>query len=183
MNWSLSPLGDAPATPWRNGGGVTRELLAWPAAGEWQVRISVADVDRDGPFSAFPGVHRSFSVLQGAGVLLRLRGETWSVEAEGPPVTFDGDEPVDCRLIDGPTRDLNFMVRGAAGAMQRCKGELELPVRGMVAMYSPDAVLTLHAAGFPDLALPASTLAWCHSPTGMRVRAKGSVFFSMVAQR
>jgi environmental stress-induced protein Ves len=41
--------------PWKNGGGVTRELLAWPGGGDWQVRISVAEIEADGPFSSFPG--------------------------------------------------------------------------------------------------------------------------------
>ena len=35
------------ATPWRNGGGVTRELLAWPHGADWRVRISVAEIDAD----------------------------------------------------------------------------------------------------------------------------------------
>mgnify|MGYP000415291841 CR=1 FL=1 len=37
--------------PWRNGGGFTRELLAWPSADDWQLRISVAEIARDGAFS------------------------------------------------------------------------------------------------------------------------------------
>jgi environmental stress-induced protein Ves len=64
-----------PAQTWRNGGGSTRELLAWPEAGAWQLRISVAEITRDGPFSAFAGVQRWFAVLRGDGVRLRL-GET-----------------------------------------------------------------------------------------------------------
>jgi uncharacterized protein len=39
--------------PWRNGGGVTRELLAWPGGDDWALRLSVAEIERDGPFSAF----------------------------------------------------------------------------------------------------------------------------------
>lgn len=59
---------DCPAMPWRNGGGQTRELLTWPAGSapdQWQLRISRADIDYDGPFSAFPGVQRWFAVLKG----------------------------------------------------------------------------------------------------------------------
>ena len=63
-----------PAQAWRNGGGQTRELLAWPAQGDWQLRISRADIDRDGPFSAFPLVERWFAVLQGHGVVLGFGG-------------------------------------------------------------------------------------------------------------
>jgi hypothetical protein len=40
--------------PWRNGGGLTRELWTWPSAEGWWVRVSVADIEKDGPFSTFP---------------------------------------------------------------------------------------------------------------------------------
>ena len=59
---------------WKNGGGLTRELLAWPARDGWALRISVADIRADGPFSAFAGVDRWFAVLEGNGVRLVLPG-------------------------------------------------------------------------------------------------------------
>lgn len=62
------------STPWRNGGGATRELLAWPDPRDWAIRLSVAEVERDGPFSQFPGVRRWFAVLSGGGVRLRVDG-------------------------------------------------------------------------------------------------------------
>ena len=34
---------------WRNGGGWTRELLAVPDAENWRIRVSVADIESDGP--------------------------------------------------------------------------------------------------------------------------------------
>ena len=56
---------------WRNGGGQTRELLAWPSAADWSLRISRADIERSGPFSAFAGVQRWFEVLSGNAVATR----------------------------------------------------------------------------------------------------------------
>ena len=50
------------ATPWRNGGGRTRELLVWPSAQDWRLRLSLADIEHDGPFSAFPRITRWFAV-------------------------------------------------------------------------------------------------------------------------
>ena len=76
--------------PWRNGGGVTRELLAWPARGEWNVRVSVADIDADGPFSALPGVVRWFAVIEGAGVELAFATGVRRVLPADPPLRFDG---------------------------------------------------------------------------------------------
>ena len=58
MTLAVVEVARVTAQAWRNGGGVTRELLTWPAAQAWALRISVADIERDGPFSAFPGIER-----------------------------------------------------------------------------------------------------------------------------
>ena len=47
----------APA-PWRNGGGSTRELLLWPEAHDWVLRVSVARIAQDGDFSAWPSLRQ-----------------------------------------------------------------------------------------------------------------------------
>ena len=103
--------------PWRNGGGRTRELYAWPAADAWHVRISVADVDRDGDFSAYAGVTRWFTVVDGAGVSLAFGDRTVDLVRGDAPLRFDGADAPFCQLVDGPTRDLNLMLRGVEGAM------------------------------------------------------------------
>ena len=101
--------------PWRNGGGVTRELFAWPDAADWWLRISLADVAADGPFSAFPGIERWFAVLDGDGVVLHRGTQRVALGADDAPWRFDGGEPPDCTLQGGPTRDLNLMLRRSAG--------------------------------------------------------------------
>ena len=73
MTLRLVDLAATAPQPWRNGGGLTRELLAWPGSGDWVLRVSVADIEADGPFSAFPGIDRWFTVLSGAGVRLGRR--------------------------------------------------------------------------------------------------------------
>ena len=120
-HWHSVALADAVASPWRNGGGVTRELVTWPGGGDWAWRLSVADVERDGPFSAFHGVARWFAVLEGAGVRLDVDGQAHELTADSAPLAFDGAAATGCTLIDGPTRDFNLMtVRGRASAsMQR----------------------------------------------------------------
>jgi environmental stress-induced protein Ves len=112
--------------PWRNGGGQTRELLVWPErwqatrqeSAPWQLRISLAEVGRSGPFSAYPGVQRWFAVVEGAGVRLSLAGAQHRVDAASAPLHFPGELPVDCELLDGPTRDLNLMTAGGGGQMR-----------------------------------------------------------------
>ena len=61
------------ASPWKNGGGTTQEIACWPpGAGleSFSWRISIARIARSGPFSAFPGIDRVITLLDGAGVRL-----------------------------------------------------------------------------------------------------------------
>jgi len=105
-----------PPQPWRNGGGSTRELFVWPGgAAPWQLRISVADITQDGPFSAFDGVDRWFAVLQGVGVRLALPDGVQTLDACSPPRRRTAAAAPGCSLVDGPTRDLNLMVQRGAG--------------------------------------------------------------------
>ena len=113
MGWHLSALADVAATPWRNGGGITRELAVWPPQGDWQWRISVAEVAVSGPFSRFEGVERWFAVLSGAGVRLDIAGHAYTLDDNSAPLQFDGGSDTQCTLLGGPTQDFNLMVRGA----------------------------------------------------------------------
>jgi uncharacterized protein len=151
-------LGEVTPQPWRNGGGLTRELLAWPDASHWRLRVSVARIAADGPFSAFEGTSRHFAVLAGAGVCLHWPGrEQWLRPGDGP-FGFDGAHPPGCRLIDGPTDDLNLMLR-AEGGMARAQPhqpwQHHTPWRGA---YLADAG-HLHV-GASVYVLDAGTLVW-----------------------
>lgn len=123
MDLHLIDLHACTPQPWRNGGGLTRELLAWPQAQDWQLRVSVARIDRSGPFSAFPGIWRGFTVLQGAGVTLELPAGAVTLTPADDPVAFDGEAAPACHLVDGPTEDLNLMARRDAGraALRRAR--------------------------------------------------------------
>ncbi|MFI1170952.1 HutD family protein [Streptomyces melanogenes] len=102
-----------PAGPWRNGGGATREIASRPVgAEEFGWRASIADIHRDGPFSAFPGVDRMLTLLTGDGVRLTCPGEFDRLLARaGEPFGFSGDLALDAELPGGPCRVLNLMVR------------------------------------------------------------------------
>jgi hypothetical protein len=145
--------------PWRNGGGRTRELLAWPTADDWQLRVSVADIEADGPFSAFPDVQRWFAVIEGAGVVLRFADGERRIECGDEPLQFDGAAAPGCRLIVGPTRDLNLMLRGAAGAMHTAADGVAWTSRAPCCGLFAARPGTL-SAGERSWALPARTLAW-----------------------
>jgi environmental stress-induced protein Ves len=147
---------------WRNGGGHTRELLAWPGREDWQLRISVADIDRDGPFSPYPGVDRWFAVVEGAGVRLQLPGGAKSIDTDSAPLHFHGEDAPGCDLLDGPTRDLNLMVRRGQGvaAMQRAEPGADFHARAALrALFCADAV-TLQIDGSDARVLAPFSLLW-----------------------
>jgi environmental stress-induced protein Ves len=108
---------DRIATPWKNGGGVTREVAVFPPgadldAFEW--RISLAQIATDGPFSTFPGVDRVLTVIQGAGLMLTVDDRMLALDAASPPLAFPGEARVTARLTDGSISDFNVMVRRGA---------------------------------------------------------------------
>ena len=108
---------DRIATPWKNGGGATREVASFPpGAGldDFAWRVSLADVSTDGPFSTFPGVDRVLTVIEGGGLVLDVDGRMLALDAASPPLAFPGDVTVGARLTGGPIRDLNLMARRGA---------------------------------------------------------------------
>jgi environmental stress-induced protein Ves len=98
--------------PWKNGGGVTREILRSPpapAAFDW--RLSLATIDSPGPFSAFDGYQRTLVLVRGAGVELNFGHHgTSRLSSPGQTVSFDGAWQTMCTLLDGPSTDLNLIV-------------------------------------------------------------------------
>lgn len=161
MNWNLIRLDDVKPVPWRNGGGVTRELLAWPGAADWRVRMSVAEVAQDGPFSRFDGVQRWFAVLAGAGVRLRLEDASHELTVRSPPFEFDGGAATDCMLIAGATQDFNLMLRGSVGRMTRVRGAHAAGCRAgaLVALYAGRSGAAA-VAGEETSEIAPQTLAW-----------------------
>lgn len=161
MDWQVVELADVAPTPWRNGGGTTQVLLAWPAAEEWRVRISIAEIASDGPFSRYMGAERWFAVLEGAGVKVQVGGGSQILTPESEPFRFSGNADVGCTLLAGPTRDLNLMCLPGQGRMVRARdGYVGVaPARTLVAGYAPSGG---SVAVFDDyvLDLAPHTLVW-----------------------
>lgn len=165
----LRPAANAAPQPWRNGGGVTRELLCLPAGAgdDWTLRISVADIEADGPFSPFPGVTRWFAAVSGAGVRLVFRDAEADVRPGDAPLCFDGADAPGCTLLAGATRDLNVMVRShRADALVTAATFLDEaePGHGPGFGFFALQALALHGAGAGPVAMPALSLAWCEAP-------------------
>jgi uncharacterized protein len=160
--------------PWRNGGGLTRELLAWPVVDDWQLRISVAEIQRDGPFSACPGIERWFAVVDGAGVVLRFGSERRLLECGAAPLRFRGEDAPQCELLAGATRDLNLMLRRehGRGAMHAVvPGDEWLSPAPLRALYSAEP-LTLQIDDTDAARLAAHSLVWAVHGAHQRWRAQ-----------
>lgn len=108
---------DLTAQPWKNGGGRTWEIAAYPEGAGFDAfgwRVSMAEVAADGPFSAFAGIDRTLSVLSGAMELGFAAGGAVALDAQAPPLAFPGEAAVHAQLRHGPVIDLNVMTRRAA---------------------------------------------------------------------
>ncbi|TCL96287.1 hypothetical protein C8J38_101645 [Rhizobium sp. PP-WC-2G-219] len=104
--------------PWKNGGGETVEIAVFPADASMETfgwRISMASVATDGPFSVFPGVDRTLSILDGHGMVLDISGrKPVTLTARDAPYAFPADAATEATLVDGAITDLNVMTRRGA---------------------------------------------------------------------
>jgi uncharacterized protein len=106
------------AAPWKNGGGSTREIAAYPPGSnfdDFAWRASIADVGADGPFSRFVGIDRTIVLLSGQGMKLIVSGASeHRLDKPFEPFEFPGEAQVAAVLLDGATQDFNLMIRREA---------------------------------------------------------------------
>ena len=101
---------DRVAGPWANGGGITYEVARWPEdSSDFDWRLSIAEVAREGPFSSYPGIDRILILLKGTMALV-IDGTPYDVPPFAP-LAFAGEARVDALLTAGPTMDFNVMTR------------------------------------------------------------------------
>lgn len=130
-----------PSQPWKNGGGMTREILCEPAGAavdEADWRVSIAEVAADGPFSVFPNLERTIVLLDGPGLHLssacgRLDHR---LDTPGQPLCFGGDLETHATLLGGPSEDFNVMTR-----RQRCRAHVQVLQTGYVLNGLPNGLL------------------------------------------
>ncbi len=104
--------------PWKNGGGITREIATGELNGTPVFRISRADVAQDGAFSDFAGLVRILTVVSESG--MRLDHATGTMHARPwHPVRFDGALPVFARLEADGLTDLNLIFDA-----RHCQGDV-----------------------------------------------------------
>ena len=103
-------------TPWKNGGGSTREIACWPpesGLNDFGWRVSIATIAAPGPFSVFDGVDRHIMLLDGDGVRLRSQDGAIDHRLDTPcqPFAFSGDAAIACTLLGSESSDFNVMTR------------------------------------------------------------------------
>lgn len=104
-----------PRTPWKNGGGSTREIVCRPSGvADFDWRVSLATIAADGPFSRFDGVDRVIVLLSGGGVLLQGDGSAHRLDQLLQPHAFAGETPLHATLLGAVSEDFNVMCRRAA---------------------------------------------------------------------
>ena len=133
------------AQPWKNGRGVTREIVRWPAGdGAYDVRVSVAEVTASGPFSTFPGYVRWTTLVDGGPVAL-------GAHALGPgvPLQLDGEVALAAEVGRAATL-VNVLAR--PGLVEVGVGATDAAVDFVLALAESTALRRWHAR---ELAAPA----------------------------
>ena len=173
--------GDFVRQPWKNGGGMTTELAIHAEGERWLWRVSVADVERSGPFSDFAGYERTLVLLEGDGMELAFGGASpVRIDQRYRPFAFDGACRTECRLLGGPVMDLNLMVdrERAAGsiAVVHLHDEARLPaVSPWTLLYCLDGAIVAQVRRIEHRLEPGELLRIDDPEEGaLRVRALGT---------
>ena len=98
--------------PWKNGGGVTHEILKEDRNAKLLWRLSIAEVATNGPFSVFPGLSRILTVIEGEGLELTAQDRVLRA-LPFKPLSFSGDWPMESRRLRGNVRDFNVIFDGS----------------------------------------------------------------------
>jgi environmental stress-induced protein Ves len=166
---------DCKVMPWKNGGGTTTEIAVSPegaALSDFEWRISMAHVGADGPFSSFPGIDRTLSVLTGKGIRLAFGdGETVSLDRATAPFFFAADRAVGGVLVDGAIDDLNVMSRRDAwshSVERLLGGSHEVAAeRGLLVLVARQGDWQVN-----EVALAAGDSAVLHAPVSAKLAAE-----------
>jgi hypothetical protein len=152
-----------PLSPWKNGGGLTREISVGPAGAgldDFHWRLTLADIaPGEFAFSRFPGIERHTLVL-GAGLSLAPAGAPRSALRVVAPLSallLDGEDALQAQLEGTPIQAFNLMLRRgkARGALAAHVASAALPaaatllalccLRGQARVHAGSTVVELRA--------------------------------------
>lgn len=163
---------DLIASPWANGQGRTVEVWRQPVVGTFDVRLSIATVDRASRFSSLPGVDRVLMPLSPGGLSLHIDGARVTV-GRFEAIAFPGEAGITSDDAETPGHDLNLMVRRGTGvpglSTIAVDGDRTLGQPGLVAVVVVDGAVRV---GRDILAFGDAVLA---DGRGIRVAGSGMV--------
>lgn len=108
MAWTAIRRASLPATPWPNGRGITRDYVVRHGPGGAPcLRVTLAELTQDAPFSDLPGTERVFTIAGGDPVELTIDGAARRCEPLHP-VRFGGGARTTCRMLGGPAEAFNL---------------------------------------------------------------------------
>src|SRR5947208_13701723 len=105
---------ERPPTPWKNGGGLTREVIVHPPGSDltrFDWRVSLAEIRAPGPCSSFPGIDRRMPVLRGRLSLSIGEGTGMIATPATQPFTSPGESAVVAEACVGPLSDRHTITR------------------------------------------------------------------------
>lgn len=173
-------VADLPATPWKNGGGVTREIVCQPPGAhmanfDW--RVSIAHIASDGPFSAFPGIDRVITLLSGGGVHLLGDGDPVDHRLDTPlaPFAFAGEAAIHARLLAGDCHDFNVMTRRSkcTASLQVVRSACDCPAVSQGLLMAVQGHWLLEGASTQTLA-PQQGLWWSDGSLAWRLQPQST---------
>jgi environmental stress-induced protein Ves len=174
---------DQPVTLWKNGLGVTRELVSVGvrADGSFGWRLSMAEIAVDAPFSSFPGIERELAVVAGGPLELVVAGTPQRLEIGGAVAIFAGDTAVSARPLGATVTDLNLMFDPAAwmGSLKAMSAAAVAISAEIAAIVSLDDGLTVRltdgADSTQEFALDALDCLLARGPVTLSVESAADV--------
>ena len=152
--------------PWKNGKGVTKELLKSGNGTAYDWRLSIATVDEDGEFSDFSGYNRVLFLLSGSGIHLQHNGLTESssnfLNKQGQAARFNGGWKTTGKLVSKGITDFNLIANNSTVLIHTAefissKGSVTSPAKAVLLFYSlSESSLRLDHSN--TLTIPESTL-------------------------
>ncbi|WP_269716751.1 HutD/Ves family protein [Caulobacter sp. NIBR2454] len=167
---------DRASTPWKNGGGMTAEIVARPVGSdldtlEW--RASLARIEQDGPFSSFPGVDRVLAVVEGQLKLSLAGGSPVTADSTTSPLRFQGEMDIGAQPSEGGASVLNILVRRdrwqAVAERMTVAPPRSIVVDGQTLIFAVDPLSVSSEEGAK--ALEALDLLHVEGPTTLRLSA------------
>ena len=170
-----------PVSLWRNGAGETREICCFPpATRDFSWRASIASIASNGEFSAFPGVDRVITLLEGGEETLDAGRAFCHTLTHHQPYGFAGDLTVKAVLTEGQmSMDFNVMTR-----REHCQAKVRVATRTFTTFASRGGVAFVLSGAWQlgDKLLTADQGAsWQEGSHTLRLlETKGSLLFSEI---